>query len=287
LIATLLLFLATSVARAPQGDGPPVRSDGEGLVALELVAGRDAIRPGETFEIGVHLRMEPGWHVYWENAGDAGLPTTARITAPAGFEVGKLRYPAPERHELEGAIVSYIHHDDLLLVADVRAPADLVPGSKARFAVESRWLVCTDVCFAGSGADDLELDVVAPGRETRPAKAELFAAAHARMPRPWSAIAASASVTRTGDDAAPVHKLRVARARALEFFPSPSETTTLASRTVKVGEAGGTVELAWSFEPRTPADRPETRGVLHVRTAEGDAWYSFDGSEAGPAPEKR
>ena len=34
----------------------------------------DAVVPGEAFDVGVLFEMEPGWHVYWRDPGDAGDP---------------------------------------------------------------------------------------------------------------------------------------------------------------------------------------------------------------------
>jgi DsbC/DsbD-like thiol-disulfide interchange protein len=283
---TISLLCAALVALAPSMQEPRTTpADGNGLVRLALIADREAVRPGERFTLGVHLKMEPGWHVYWHNPGDSGIATSAKITAPAGFQVGPLRFPAPERHELEGEIVSYIHEGDLLLVADAVAPADAAPGSKAHFAVESRWLVCTEVCFGGSGEASFDLPLSpATAPEAARANQKLFDAARARAPRPWSEIASRASITTAGEARAPVHKVRVRGASELEFFPDESKTTTLASRTAKTGAAGGTIELVWTFEPLKDADRAETRGVLEVRTGNEVAFYEFDPAAATAPP---
>lgn len=278
---TISLLAAAFAALAPslQDPGTP-RTDGSGLVRLALIADRETVRPGERFTLGVHLELERGWHVYWRNPGDSGFPTTAKITAPAGFEVGPARFPAPERHELEGEIVSYIHEDELLIVAEVVVPAAAVPGTKASFAVESRWMVCTEVCFTGSGEATLELPIVAAKSETKYLHEKLFAATRAREPRPWSELAARASVTSAGDAREPVHKLRIRGAGALEFFPYASDTTVLASRSAKSGTAGSSIELVWRFEPRGEADRAETRGVLEVRNGNEVAFYEYDSAVA-------
>ena len=39
----------------------------------------------------------PGWHGYWLNPGDAGLPMDVQWQLPEGFAVGPLRYPVPAR----------------------------------------------------------------------------------------------------------------------------------------------------------------------------------------------
>ena len=48
---------------------------GRQLVHADALANVSAIVPGETFLVGVRLKMEPRWHTYWKYPGDAGIPT--------------------------------------------------------------------------------------------------------------------------------------------------------------------------------------------------------------------
>ena len=278
----MLPALLLPLLAALQEPVPLEELDGSKLVALSLVADRGAVRPGETFRLGVRLVIERGWHVYWENPGDSGTPTQAQITAPAGFEVGPLRFPAPVRHEVEGDIVTYVHEGELLLVADVRAPAGLEPGAKPRFRVAGRWLVCTDVCLQGSGEAELELPAAPAGSGPAPAaNAAAVAAARARAPRPWAEIAPRAGVARSGTDEEPVYRVRVRGARELEFFPARSDATLLVSRDRASGDAGASIELAFRHRKEQAGGAgPRLAGVLEVAGAEGSAFYALDAATA-------
>ena len=35
----------------------------------------ESIQPGQPFWVALRLKMDPGWHTYWKNPGDSGLPT--------------------------------------------------------------------------------------------------------------------------------------------------------------------------------------------------------------------
>ena len=37
-----------------------------------------------------------GWHSYWKNPGDTGIPTEIDWQMPEGFHVGELRWPTPK-----------------------------------------------------------------------------------------------------------------------------------------------------------------------------------------------
>src|ERR671926_32149 len=72
----------------------------------ELVAEGPAPAGGEV-ELALHMRTNPGWHGYWLNPGDAGLPMQVEWQLPNGFSVGPLRYPVPGRFEIAG-LMNYV-----------------------------------------------------------------------------------------------------------------------------------------------------------------------------------
>ena len=53
---------------------------------VRLLLPAERARPGETVLVGVQLRMPPGWHTYWRNAGDSGSPTQIKWKLPAGLD---------------------------------------------------------------------------------------------------------------------------------------------------------------------------------------------------------
>ncbi|MCI0670727.1 MAG: thiol:disulfide interchange protein, partial [Myxococcaceae bacterium] len=78
--------------------------------------------------------MDPGWHIYWRNAGEAGLPSEVELRV-AGAEVGPLQFPFPETvRDPAGVITTYGHHDEVLLFRELRLPA----GAGETVALEAR-----------------------------------------------------------------------------------------------------------------------------------------------------
>lgn len=263
-------LLCVALLAAPF-QGPPQRkreTDGNKLVQVALKADRETIRAGESFELCVVLDVKPGWHVYWENAGDAGNPTRVEFAAPKGFEVGDARFPCPVRHEEEGDIVSYVHEGQVLLVADAKAPADLAPGAPLEFRVDVDWLVCTDYCLPGGAKRTLALTAAAKDAETKPANTELFAKAHAALPRAWKDVLGDAQPAFEALDAEHARvTIDVPGAEELEFFPSPSEDTKLVSRARTKTEKGARIVL--ELEQINGSKDVDYRGVLWIRDAKG------------------
>jgi len=63
----------------------------------QLVLADDVARPGETVLVGVHLKMEPGWHTYWKNPGEAGMATKIVWHLPQGVTAGDIQWPLREK----------------------------------------------------------------------------------------------------------------------------------------------------------------------------------------------
>lgn len=276
-LVPLLLLAATAAA-----PGRPVQDeefpDGNKLVRVTLLSDHEAVKPGGTLTLAVRYEIEPKWHVYWENPGDSGLPTRAKFTAPAGWKVGTPRFPTPERHESPGDIVTYVHEKELVLLADVVVPADAQPGTKATIEVEGSWLVCTELCVPGSGKASVE---VAVSDAAKTANDALYAAARARLPKPWAELK-NARASWSGTEAEPRWTLVVPGAKSLEYFPLDVEPVKLASRTVDAGKSGATLRASFAFERKEPTDQPLVRGVLRVRTDAGEAAYLLEHTYTPP-----
>jgi hypothetical protein len=64
-------------------------------VEAELVADRAALVPGQPLTIALRLVMDRGWHTYWQNPGDSGLPTTLVWKLPPSVTAGPIQWPSP------------------------------------------------------------------------------------------------------------------------------------------------------------------------------------------------
>lgn len=151
----------------------------ERVIQVSLVGEQASIVPGQQFWVGVQFHLEKGWHIYWINPGDSGEPPRVQWRLPAGFQAGELEWPHPERLVSKYS-VDYGYAGEVLLLAPLRAPATLSPGSKAEVGGTVKWVVCREVCMPGKTEVSLALRVepqAAP--QTNPA----FAAARQRIPQ--------------------------------------------------------------------------------------------------------
>jgi thiol:disulfide interchange protein DsbD len=177
------------VCAAPALAAPDVPGDGPHATA-SLIAETKGVAPGQKLTVALRLVIQPGWHTYWVNPGDSGLPTTIDWKLPAGFSAGDIAWPAPERIPF-GPLVSYGYSGEVLLPVTVMAPAALDPGSTVALAGHANWLACSDVCVPEESDVALALPVSAGPAQPNPEWAGKFAAARAEIPveNPFPTIA--------------------------------------------------------------------------------------------------
>ncbi len=118
-------------------------------VRARLVTDASSLAPGGTFRVGVLFEVEPGWHLYWKNPGDAGLAIEVVLGLPEGFEVGPVRWPLPGRFIQPGDLAGYGYQGEVLLAADVASP-ELLPVGGPQVTASVSWLACKDRCVLGS-----------------------------------------------------------------------------------------------------------------------------------------
>ena len=149
MLSRLLILLAMLVAAAPAAAQPR-----ENAIQPQLVAEGAAV-PGGEVELAILMRTRPGWHGYWLNPGDAGLPMEVKWQLPAGFSVGELRYPVPTRLTIAG-LMNYVYEEDYAVLTRLKVPPDA--GGVVPIRASATWLACTDkICVPESGEFSLNL----------------------------------------------------------------------------------------------------------------------------------
>jgi DsbC/DsbD-like thiol-disulfide interchange protein/cytochrome c biogenesis protein CcdA/thiol-disulfide isomerase/thioredoxin len=174
-IVILGFLLAVGVA---WGGEPPLVAH----TRSELVAEPAWVRPGVPFTVAVRQRLEPEWHTYWRNPGEAGRPLRVNWRLPAGWTAGPLRWPVPKQLS-PPPVVDYGYADEVWFLAEVTPPA-AAPAGPVTVAAELSWLVCRTECMPGATTVEQTL-VVKP--DPAPPLDARFVAARAALPRSWPA----------------------------------------------------------------------------------------------------
>ncbi len=191
-LACLLLLLLVPGAFAAAADdalpGVPESARAEGAVSegQARLRAQLLIDPAgsthETIAAGVLFDLDPGWHMYWLNSGDTGLPTKIDWKVDAGH-AGPLRWPAPTAYsEADGLFVTYGYGEQVLLTSelDVSEPTDSARSVEAKVRV----LACKTECIPSQFTLRRSIDdALVVGPEVAPIHA-LFSRYAARIPGP-------------------------------------------------------------------------------------------------------
>ncbi len=130
---------------------------------VTLLLSDDTAKPGDTVWAGVDLKMDPDWHTYWKNSGDAGLPTTIAWQLPQGVTAGDILWPLPVKlPPIE--VTTYGYNDEVMLLVPLKIAAD-VPTGPITLTANVAWLECKDACVPGKDTVQATLNI---GSETKP-----------------------------------------------------------------------------------------------------------------------
>ncbi len=242
------------------------------ITRATLVADSAAITPGEPLRLGVLLESQEGWHTYWENPGDAGLPTSFTWTLPEGFSAGNIDWPPPLRLQ-ESTLVVYGYDNRVFLPVTIRPPAALEGMQTLR--VKAEWLVCKDICIPESA----ELELTLPTGEKSPSEAASLFEEHDKI-RPIPLQAGAISRQTTLAIQLPLAATGMADIASAYFFPREISISYTAPQTFTV-EKDSLILIAEKAEGFS-ADR--LSGLLSVTSGSGER-KTFD-IQAGLTVEK-
>jgi thiol:disulfide interchange protein DsbD len=146
----------------------------------KLILSADTAKPGDTIWAGVDLKMEPGWHTYWKNPGDAGSPTKIEWTLPPGISAGEIQWPLPEKLP-PAEVTTYGYENEVVLLVPLTLASNLSVGPLDLVAKVS-WLECKESCIPASAQIQATLNV---GAETKnSAEAAAIEMWKSKVPKP-------------------------------------------------------------------------------------------------------
>lgn len=161
-LAFVLAFLAGLPAHASAIDPPSVE-------ARLVVAG--GIENG-AYRAALELDLPDGWHTYWRNPGDAGIPPIFDVARSLNLKDFSVDYPVPVRHT-DGAGTSMIYEGRLLL------PIRAVPerkGAPVTLTIRVLYGLCAEICVPAEAQVTARLDPSAAADPTASADIAAFEA---------------------------------------------------------------------------------------------------------------
>jgi thiol:disulfide interchange protein len=261
--ALLGAIVGLLLASSPPAAAPPAAGD---LVKPTLYAESASVAPAGTLWLDLNLAIAPGWHVYWKNPGDSGLPTTIDWTLPDGFSAGDIHWPVPERFVL-GPVANYGYAGSANLLVPITTPAALDPAGAVHLAAEVKYLACSEICIPGEAK--LALDLPAGSGAPDPLQATRFAAARGELPIAAPFAAQFANDPRDLRLIVPAAPLAGLERPTAEFFPD-ADNAIDNSNEPKIEPHDGGLALLLAKSTGPTAAVPKTLdGVLVLRGNDG------------------
>ncbi len=255
-----------------RGTGAP--DEGDPRVETTLLMDVSQVKPGDTFRVGVRFKMDPDWHIYWKNPGDAGLATEVSWDAP-GIAVGEPRWPFPSTFRTpDNSIVTYGYHDEVLLFAEARASEQATGSLTLSAAVNA--LVCRERCIPAEML--LSRSVPVGGETVRDAETTVaFDAAQAQVPRTADEagftvkLALESQTLKTGQPFGGILTVSAREGQALSgvepgFFV-PERVRGIRHMEL-TSETPGRFRLQGEAAAKAPKEPPRFKGVLRLGTAQ-------------------
>ena len=121
---------------------------------IELLVETKEIKINEDFVVGIKFNIEPGWHVYWKNPGDSGLPATVDWQNINSVKFKNFLWPPPEKTP-EEPLMTYGYYNELVLPAIFSVGSNFTDEGASQFDID--FLICEKICIPESVSIEFDL----------------------------------------------------------------------------------------------------------------------------------
>lgn len=277
LIFVLLFLLAAGLSGRAASDSADVPH-----LHVQLVIPQDTLYPTGSNEIGLYFKLEPGWHIYWKNAGDSGQPPRIKWTLPDGVTAGDMQFPAPKRLPL-GPLMDFGYEGEVLFPLKLSV-APTVKEGKGVLHAKVDWLVCREVCIPGKAELETTLQLLAhepPAAAGSGLDAELMERFAKALPKPLPTNSKAVFQPAPGGFRLGVDTGK--RESSAEFFPSDQDILdNPAPQKLTPTPTGLILEL--KKDANLSANPTALKGVLVLSGGRAYELAAQPGKVAAPAP---
>lgn len=157
------LFLACLLPIANAAD--------RGHATATWLAEKSEIEAGKPVRTVIRMIVAEGWHTYWENPGEVGIPIALKADLPDGWTMDKIQNPVPQRITASD-LTSFCFEGEVLLPLTITPPLGFEGKLPALHGTLS-WLACNDQgCIPGEAklalASAPEPETVSKGYDALP-----------------------------------------------------------------------------------------------------------------------
>lgn len=170
-VGAIFVLLLSAGCAGTMTSIPVAKSVYQAHTHVDLVSPQKSVKPGEALWVGLRMKMDDEWHVYWKNPGDSGLQPTIKWNLPEGFFAGEIQWPYPHRINVP-PLTTYGYENQVILFALIQTPQKIDGDVVIKARVD--WLACKIECIPGRADLELKLPVTATTPQFDPALKKVF-----------------------------------------------------------------------------------------------------------------
>ena len=126
------------------------------------------MKPGDDLLVGFKFTLNPGWHTYWENPGDAGEGASIKWNLPNDVDASNILWPGPERIPVE-PLMTFGYEDEVVLLTKIyTSETTIIP---VTLNAQVSWYTCKEVCIPQEAEVSIPIDL---GNKTSSASKDLL-----------------------------------------------------------------------------------------------------------------
>lgn len=141
LVSSLLVLMTFSGSLHADEDIP------KNLIKIQL----DSFTEKNKTLLALTFNNHEGWHTYWKNPGDAGLPIKVQLFVDQGkkeFPLKDLEWPVPKKYRESGDQIGFGYSGTYTFFYEF-SKAEIQKLEKKSFNLKASWLICKHVCIPG------------------------------------------------------------------------------------------------------------------------------------------
>lgn len=229
----------------------------ENHVHAQLLYPSKGIIPGEQAYLTLSLDIDPEWHIYWRNPGDAGTATEIEWKLPEGYAVDSIAWPLP--HAIgEPPEVSYGYENHVDIRVMLRVPSTAKDRERVEIGARVKWLVCKEICIPGSQMVGIKLQV---SKDTR--VVDEFVPTYDAPPRPLDRKESVGAVAVDSGYQLRLSAPWIKTVTQLEFYPYEEATIDHSAPQLVEGVGNGTnATITLRRSPFAAGRAERLRGVI-------------------------
>ena len=139
-IKLFLLICASLISTQALTDNIVDASDSR----IEILTESTSITPGDELLIGFKFTLNPGWHTYWENPGDAGEGASIKWNLPNDVSASEILWPGPQRIPVE-PLMTFGYEDEVVLLTKIYTSETTIVPLNLNALVS--WYTCKEICI--------------------------------------------------------------------------------------------------------------------------------------------